>query len=459
MERLLLSEVVNAVGGSFGYPADKEISDISSDTRTIKENSVFIALKGANFDGHDFAVQAMELGAAAVVTERPVEGAKCIIVDSTAKALLDVASYYRSRFDIPLVGVTGSVGKTTTKDMIACVLSAKFKTLKTEANHNNEVGMPKTLLELDSTHEAAVIEMGMNHKGEISRMSMSCKPTVCVITNIGVSHIENLGSQEGILKAKLEILDGASNDAPLILNRDDKLLSKAEIYGGRKVIYYSVSKKDCDVYAANIISSNGGVEFDIHYNGDTVKARINCLGEHNVKNALAAFCVGITVGMDTESIIKGLASFEPQGMRQNVKNEDGMTYILDCYNAAPDSMKASLSILSQAETQGRRWCVLGDMLELGKGAAKYHRTVGEYVKASKADVLLCFGENSVNYIEGAVDKGFDRENTKHFDSREDMAKYLNDNIKKGDAVLFKGSRGMKLEEVYELVHEAQAKKG
>lgn len=455
MERLMLSEVIDAVNGSYGYPADFEISDISSDTRTITENSVFIALKGANFDGHDFAAKAMELGAAAVVTERPVEGARCIIVDSTAQALLDVASYYRSKFDIPLVGVTGSVGKTTTKDMIACVLSASFKTLKTEANHNNEVGMPKTLLMLDKTHEAAVIEMGMNHKGEISRMSMSCKPTVCVITNIGVSHIENLGSQEGILKAKLEILDGAGNDAPLILSRDDKLLSKAEIYGGRKVIYYSVSKKDCDVYATNIVSGNNGIDFDIHHGEDTVKARINCLGEHNVKNALAAFCVGITVGMDYDSIVRGLASFAPQGMRQNVKTENGITYILDCYNAAPDSMKASLSVLGQAQAEGKRWCVLGDMLELGKGAAKYHRTVGEYVKASKADMLLCFGENSVYYIEGAVDKGFERSNTKHFDSREEMAKYLNENIRKGDAVLFKGSRGMKLEEVYELVHEAQ----
>lgn len=459
MERLLLSEVVKAVGGSFGCPCDIEISDISSDTRTIKEGSVFIALKGANFDGHDFAARAMELGAAAVITERPIEGAKCIIVDSTAQALLDVASYYRSRFDIPLVGVTGSVGKTSTKEMISCVLSQKFNTLKTAANLNNEVGMPKTLLMLEKSHEAAVIEMGMNHRGEISRMSMSCKPNVCVITNIGVSHIENLGSQEGILKAKLEILDGAPNDAALILNRDDKMLNKAEIYGGRKVYYYSVCKKDCDVYAADIESSGGGVVFTVHHDGKSVRARINCLGEHNVKNALAAFCVGLAVGIDDESIVKGLAAFAPEGMRQNIKVENGITYILDCYNAAPDSMKASLSVLGQAHAEGKRWCVLGDMLELGKGAARYHRTVGEYVKASKADMLLCFGENSVNYISGAVDKGFDKNNAKHFGSREEMAEYLKDNIQKGDAVLFKGSRGMKLEEVYKLVCETTAEKG
>ena len=453
MEKLMLSEIIGAVRGSFGYPADVEIEDISTDTRTIKPNSLFIALKGANFDGHDFAEKAMELGAAAVMTERPVQGARCLIVDSTAQGLLDVASYYRSKFDIPLVGITGSVGKTTTKDMIHSVLSRGFKTLKTEANHNNEVGMPKTLLELDSSYKAAVIEMGMNHKGEISRMSTSCKPTICVITNIGVSHIENLGSQDGILKAKLEILDGASADAPLILSRDDRLLSKVQLYGDRKIMYYSISKKDSDVYASEVKADSEGISFNIHYEKQKYPARINCLGDHNVKNALAAFCCGICAGMDIDSIISGLADFKPEGMRQNIIRENGMTYILDCYNAAPDSMKASLSVLTQVEVTGKRIAVLGDMLELGKGAARYHRTVGEYVKAAKADVLLCFGDNSNYYIEGACDKGFDRENTKHFDTREELAEYLGSILQQGDAVLFKGSRGMKLEEVYNAVKQ------
>ena len=454
MEKMMLSEVIQAVRGSYGYPADVEVKDISTDTRTITEGSLFIALKGANFDGHDFAAQAMEAGAVAVVTERPVEGARCLIVDSTSQALLDAASYYRSRFDIPLVGITGSVGKTTTKEMIWSVMSKSFKTLKTEANHNNEVGMPKTLLELDSTHQAAVIEMGMNHKGEISRMSTSCKPTVCVITNIGVSHIENLGSQEGILKAKMEILDGASADAPLILSRDDRILSKAQVYGDRKIWYYSVSKKDSDVYASDIAADSRGISFTIHYAREKLPARINCLGEHNVKNALAAFCVGAALGMDNADIIAGLADFRPEGMRQNIIEENGITYILDCYNAAPDSMKASLSVLGQVSVRGRRIAVLGDMLELGKGSTRYHRAVGEYVKNSKTDILLCFGKNSNYYIEGACDKGFDRANTAHFDSREELAEHLKGILQEGDAVLFKGSRGMKLEEVYEAIKQA-----
>lgn len=456
MEKLNLSEVIRACHGSFGYPADIEISDISTDTRTIKKNSLFIALKGERFDGHDFAAKAMELGAAAVVTERNVEGAKCLIVDSTAQALLDIAGYYRDKFNIPVVGVTGSVGKTTTKDMIALVVSQKYSTLKTQGNLNNEIGMPKTLFGLDNSHTAAVIEMGMSHKGEISRMSMCCKPDVCVITNIGVSHIENLGSQENILKAKMEILDGAKYDAPLVLCRDDKLLAKAEIYSDRKVYYYSVSKKDCDVYATGIKTSENGIDFTINYGDGKLPARINCLGEHNVKNALAAFCVGLALDIPPEDIVKGIGLFKPEGMRQNVRTENGVTYIMDCYNAAPDSMKASLSVLAQTECNGKRYCVLGDMLELGKNAAKYHRTVGEYVTSSKADELLCYGENSVYYIEGAKDKGFDIQNAKHFDTREALADYLRDKITQGDAVLFKGSRGMKLEEVFDLITNKEA---
>lgn len=451
MEKLNLSEIIGACHGSFGYPADIEISGVSTDTRTIEKNSLFIALKGERFDGHDFAAKAMEMGAAAVVTERAVEGARCVIVDSTAQALLDIAGYYRSRFDIPVVGVTGSVGKTTTKDMIALVVSQKYNTLKTQGNLNNEIGMPKTLFGLDRTHTAAVIEMGMSHRGEISRMSMCCQPDVCVITNIGVSHIENLGSQANILKAKMEILDGAKYDAPLILCRDDKLLAKAEVYSDRKVYYYSVSKKDCDVYATGITTADGGINFTINYGGEKFAARINCLGEHNVKNALAAFCVGIALDIPTDDIIKGIGLFKPEGMRQNVREHKGVTFILDCYNAAPDSMKASLSVLAQTDAKGKRYCVLGDMLELGKNSAKYHKQVGEYVLSSKADEILCFGENSVHYIEGACDKGFAAENARHFDSREELAAYLKGKLNAGDAVLIKGSRGMKLEEVFNIL--------
>lgn len=446
-----LAEIVSAVDGSFGYPSDMLVETVSTDTRCITANSVFVALKGENFDGHDFAVKAMECGALAVITERPVEGAKCIVVDSTAKALLDLAHYYRMKFDIPLVGITGSVGKTTTKDMIACVLSRRFKTLKTAGNHNNEVGMPKTLLELDQSYQAAVIEMGMNHAGEMSRLSTCSAPNCCVITNIGVSHIENLGSQENILRAKLEILDGASPDAPLILCRDDKFLASVDMHGSRRIIYYSVKKKDCDVYATNAAASGSSINFTINYQGGKYPATVNLLGWHNVKNALAAFCVGVTLGIDPAECAAGIGDFRPEGLRQNIRVQNGVTLVVDCYNAAPDSMKAALSVLSQVEVPdgARRFCVLADMLELGKNAKTYHKNVGEYVASSKADYLLCFGENSVFYIEGAVKKGFDPRHCRHFDTRDELSQFLRDQVKENDAVLFKGSRGMKLEEVVE----------
>ncbi|MBQ2582258.1 MAG: UDP-N-acetylmuramoyl-tripeptide--D-alanyl-D-alanine ligase [Ruminococcus sp.] len=448
MQQMKLSEIVAAVKGSFGYPADVMIDSISTDTRTITKGSVFLALKGERFDGHDYAAKAMELGAEAVITQRAVEGARCIIVDSTAKALLDLAGYYRDKFDIPLVGVTGSVGKTTTKDMIALVVAQKYKTLKTQGNLNNEIGMPKTLFGLDSETQAAVIEMGMSARGEISRMSMCCKPTVCVITNIGVSHIEKLGSQENILAAKLEILDGAKQGAPLVLSMDDKFLANAEVHGLRKVYYYSVKSKNCDVYAKNIINKNNGVSFDICYGGSIYPARLSCIGVHNVKNALAAFCVGLALDVPIDAILAGIESFKPEGLRQNITRKDGINFVVDCYNAAPDSMRSSISMLDQVETDGMRYCILADMLELGEKSAEFHKTVGKYVADSNADRLYCYGELARNYIIGAVENGFDKKHCMHFSDRDEMAVYLKGKLQSGDSVLLKGSRGMALEEVF-----------
>jgi UDP-N-acetylmuramoyl-tripeptide--D-alanyl-D-alanine ligase len=448
MESIKLSEIVQAVEGSFGYPADIDITSVSTDTRTLKPGSVFVALKGENFDGHDYGAKACELGAEAVIAERAIDGVKCIVVDSTARALLQLASYYRRKFSIPLVGITGSVGKTTTKDMIALVLSKKFNTLKTEGNHNNEIGLPLTLFGIDSGTEAAVIEMGMSNFGEISRLSMCCEPTACVITNIGHSHIENLGSQQGILKAKMEILDGADYMAPLILSMDDKLLSQIEARHGREVIFYSVKKKTADVYASNISADENGISFTINYKDGSIGARLNCLGEHNIKNALAAFCVGLTLGIEPEKMAEAIAEFKPQGIRQNVRQVRGMTFIVDCYNAAPDSIKAALSTLSQtACPQGaRRVAVLSDMLELGKQSRTLHKLAGEYVGASAADLLFCCGNDAKYYVDGAVKKGMAAENCRYFEDKNEMIAVLREELKEGDAVLFKGSRGMKLED-------------
>lgn len=449
MNSMKLSEIVAAVEGSYGYPADVEIHSVSTDTRTIEAGSVFVALKGENFDGHDYGAQACELGAEAVIAERRIEGARCIIVDSTARALLTLANYYRKKFDIPLVGITGSVGKTTTKDMIALALSEEFKTLKTEGNHNNEVGMPKTLFGLDDSYGAAVIEMGMNHFGEISRLSMCCEPTVAVITNIGHSHIENLGSQQGILKAKLEILDGADYMAPLVLSMDDKLLSQLEPRHGRRIVFYSLKKKQADVYASGISADPEGTDFTINYDGGRIAARVNCPGEHNVKNALAAFCVGRLLGISPEKLVHAIGAFKPEGIRQSLRQVGGMTFMVDCYNAAPDSIKAALSSLMQLSIHegGRRIAVLSDMLELGKQSKSLHKLAGEYVAAAGADMLYCCGSDAAAYVDGAVKKGMPPESCKYFEDKQQLAEALKNDLKAGDAVLFKASRGMKLEEV------------
>lgn len=451
MEKLLLSEIVTAVQGSFGYPSDTLVSSISTDTRTIEKGSVFIALKGKNFDGHDYAKKAMELGAVAVVTEHAVEGAKCIIVDSTQAALLDIAGYYRDKFSIKLVGITGSVGKTTTKEFVSLVMSKKFKTLKTQKNFNNEIGLPMTLFNLSNEHEAAVIEMGMSNLGEISRLSLTAKPNICLITNIGYSHIENLGSQENILKAKLEILDGADENAPLILSKDDKFLKSVEVRAGRKLIFYSISDSSADVYASDIKTSGEKIEFKINCDGTAYNAVINCLGEHNVKNALAAFCVGREYNISPEDMVHAISEFTPEGIRQGISKINGVIIIADCYNSSPDSAKSALRTLSQVDSKGKRIAVLGDMLELGKMSKELHRTVGEAVFENGIDILLCLGEMSEYYVKGAVKKGFDKNNAKVFNSKNELAEYLKTVMTKDDAVLFKASRGMKFEEIIEMI--------
>ncbi len=451
MEKLLLSEIVTAVRGSFGYPSNIEVSSISTDTRTIEKGAVFVALKGKNFDGHDYAAKAMELGAVAVITERAVDGAECIIVDSAQSALLDIAGYYRDKFDIKLVGITGSVGKTTTKEFVSLVMSKKFRTLKTQKNFNNEIGLPMTLFNLTSEYEAAVIEMGMSNLGEISRLSLTSKPNLCVITNIGFSHIENLGSQENILKAKMEILDGADENAPLILSKDDKFLRSVEVRAERKKIFYSVTDSSANVYASDIETKSDKIEFNINSDGKNYKAVINCLGEHNVKNALAAFCVGREYNISPDDIIEAIGEFVPDGIRQKTSEVNGIKIIADCYNSSPDSAKSAIHTLSQIDTKGKKIAVLGDMLELGKMSKELHKSVGEAVCDENIDLLLCFGGMSEYYVKGALKKGFDKNNAKIFASKEDVAEYLKTTMKKGDAVLFKASRGMKFEEIIEKI--------
>lgn len=441
MEMLQLSEIAKALGCS--SPVDAEITDICTDTRKLQAGCLFLALKGANFDGHNFVEKAISDGAVAAVTDHQIGKCPCIVVKDTGLALLKIASYYRSKFSPILVGVTGSVGKTTTKEMIALVLSAQFETLKTQGNLNNEIGLPKTLLGLQPFHAAAVIEMGMSHFGEIHRLSCTTKPTIGIITNIGFSHIENLKTQEGILKAKLEILDGMQNDAPLVINGDDPMLAPLVDKLERPVYTYGLNGHNMDVTAVDICEKDNTTSFIIQtLDGSRFSAMIPCVGIHNVMNALSAFCVGRIAGIEPEVICKALGNYETVGYRQNIEQYGPYTVIADCYNASPDSMNAALQVLKRIDTDGRRVAVLGDMLELGTLSQKLHSMVGEMAASSNADQIFCYGDAALAIARSASALGA---SVFHTDDVIELCSAVRAYLRPGDVVLFKASRGMKLE--------------
>lgn len=450
MEKLYLSEIAKCLGAK--CPKECEITEISTDTRNLPKDCLFLAIKGENFDGHSFISKAIESGAAAAVSEYQVNDCPCVVTDSTRTALLKIAGYYRQKFSPILVGVTGSVGKTTTKEMIALVLSEKYKTLKTQGNLNNEIGLPKTLFNLNSSHKAAVIEMGMNHFGEIERLSNTAKPTMAVITNIGFSHIENLKSQEGILKAKLEILSGMEESAPLVTNGDDPHLAPLKKSLDRPVYLYGIENEECDYRALNVKEKNGVTSFDIKWNGREISAEIPCIGVHNVMNAVGAFAVGILNCLTPEEIICALKKYKPDGMRQNIVKKGDKTVIVDCYNASPDSMKASLSVLSKMKCNGRKIAVLGDMLELGDASESLHRLVGKYAAECKPDGLFCYGDAASYICAEASSHGLPSAFF-HKGDMDMMAEFIKNHLKSGDVILFKASRGMKLEKLIDKIFE------
>lgn len=446
METLKLSEIAKACSGE--YTSETEINAVCIDTRKITKGCLFICIKGERFDAHQFADEALEKGAAAVMIDEDISpNGAYVKVENTAKALLRLGGYYRSKFSIPIVGLTGSVGKTTTKEFTALVVGAKYKTVKTQGNLNNEIGLPQMLFQIDDSVEAAVIEMGMNHFGEISRLVRATKPTVGVITNIGVSHIENLGSRDGILKAKLEITEGLEEGAPLILNGDNDKLGTVTS-DKHKICFYGI--ENGDFKAVNITESDDKTAFDIEYFGKSQHIEIPTIGIHNVYNALSAFAVGYFLDVNPKAAAGALAEYVPAGMRQRVVTVGGITVIEDCYNASPDSMRAALSALY--DTKGnQKIAVLGDMLELGDYSEKAHRLVGEMAAEYNIDYLLAYGSDAKYYYESAKDNGC--KNAFLFSDKSELCKKLVEITNPGDAVIFKASRGMRLEDVMNNVYK------
>lgn len=430
---------------------DAVITNVVIDNREVVKDSLFIAIKGERLDGHRFIPAAVEAGATAVMCHKPVECAvPTVQVQDTTQAFLDLAHYYRKEFSIPFVALTGSVGKTTTKEMIACVLSAKYNTHKTYKNWNNEIGLPKVLLGLAPEHEAAVIELGMNHKGEISRLSKTAEPDIGVITNIGVSHIENLGSREGILAAKLELLDGMKPGSPLFLNADNDLLSTVT-RDDFSIHYFGIHNpaevmaKDLDYQAAHTV-------FTAVTPVGTCRVTLPTTGEHNVYNALAAISVGLALDIPLEQAAKALEDYIPAGMREHIVEKGGITFIEDCYNASPDSMKALATTLSIMGDGKRKIAVIADMLELGNYSETAHRQAGGYMADAGTDLLMTYGENSKFAAAEAKAHGMVR--VFDFDKKEDLTEKLISLLHPGDVVAFKGSRGMELEEVIQKVYES-----
>lgn len=449
MKAFTLQEAAAALGLP-QMQAQATLADVCTDTRKIQPGSLFVCLRGERFDGHSFAPQAAQLGAAALLVDHPVDAdVPQLVVTDTGKALLQLAGWYRRRFRLPVVGLTGSVGKTTTKEFIALVLGAKYNTLKTQGNLNNEIGVPQMLFRLEDSHTAAVIEMGMNHFGEISRLTRAVAPTVGLITNIGVSHIENLGSRAGILQAKLEILEGMAPDAPLIVNVDNDMLRTVKL-GDRPLLTFAIDDQSADFTATDIAEQGSTTTFTVHHSTFTQPVTIPTVGIHNVYNALAAMAVGYATGVDPAAAAAALANYVPAGMRQNLVQVGGVQVIEDCYNASPDSMRAALQTLGKLPVH-RRYAVLGAMLELGDYAKEAHTQVGKMAAENGIDGVLAYGADAAYIVEAAKQAGL--ENARLFDTKEALAQSLAQQVQPGDGVLFKGSRGMHLEDVMHTVYE------
>ena len=454
MGKITLREAAQWCGGRVEEKyADRTFFGASNDSRKIQPGELFVVLQGER-DGHDYIPAAMERGAAAVLGSRQVGDYPMILVEDTRKALGDIARQERLRLNMKVVAVTGSVGKSTTKEMIACVLDGTYRVGKTPANHINDIGMPMALLAMPEDTEVAVLEMGMNHFREIAYLASIGRPDVAVITNIGTMHIEHLGSMQGILQAKLEILEGMQENGRIILNGDDQLLWNRHKLYPVHTRYFGIQNPECDVMGSDISQQDGILSFQVHSGSLTFPAELSLEGEHYVPDALAAISVGLEMGVDAAKIQERLSRFRNMAGRQEILEICGCTVIKDCYNAGPESMAAALNVLGHKP--GRHIAVLGDMLELGVCTQAEHYRIGR-IAAEKADVLMAYGPNAPRVIGGAITGGMNDRCAKAYDDQKKLAEALGRIARPGDVILVKGSRGMHMERVLDLFGKEDTK--
>ncbi|KKM12276.1 hypothetical protein SY88_03690 [Clostridiales bacterium PH28_bin88] len=439
---------------------DNWITGVNTDSRGILPGELFFALRGERFDGHRFVAAALTRGAAGAVVSQPVElpvegmtDQAILLVPDTLQALQRLARDWRDRFPLPVVGITGSNGKTTTKDMTAAVLDSRWPTLKNTGNYNNEIGLPLTLLQLSEVHRAVVVEMGMRGLGQIHDLCRVARPTVGVITNIGLTHLELLGSPENIARAKGELLEEIPPDGFALINGDDLRCRDVSSLCRGKVYFFGLDA--ASQVRATEIRPRGfqGTDFTVQVDGLKTQAFIPILGEHNVRNALAAIGVGYYLGLDLEEVTAGLARVKLSGMRLEVRQgAKGITVINDAYNANPASMKASLRVLSQMRKQ-RAIAVLGDMYELGTAEASGHREVGFAVADLGIDMLVAVGPLSREMAAAAKEAGMSSRRVEHFNTKDEAVVFLREVLRDSDTVLVKASRGMKMELIVEQIME------
>ena len=446
MGRITLQQAAAWCGGKIESKyADVTFLGAGNDTRTLAEGQLFVALQGVR-DGHDFIPDALKKGAAAVLCSRCGGDYPAIVVEDTRLALGMIAKQERQRIGMKVVGITGSVGKSTTKEMVATVLQGTYRVAKTPVNHNNDICMPMAILAMSEDTQVAVLEMGMNHFREIAYLTDIAKPDVGVIINIGTMHIEHLGSMEGILQAKLEILEGMDENGKLILNGDDTLLWSHHFGSNLCPVYFGAENAQCQVLGENVEETEVGTSFSVKYGNKRFSVSLPVEGRHYVSDALAAVSVGVVMGVDEKDICERLAAFETMEGRQEIYKAGDYTIIRDCYNAGPESMAASLTVLGNKT--GRKIAVLGDMLELGVRTQAEHYKVGRIV-AEKADLLFAYGPNSKRVLNGALTGGMAGNRARAFTDRDKLVEVLKKTAKPGDTLLFKGSRGMRMEQILE----------
>ncbi len=434
--------------------------NFSKDTREINTGDVYIGIKGENFDGSSFYEKALENGAKVCVIEdteikdevkEKYKDRTIIEVENSIVALQKIAEFKRDMYNIPVVAITGSVGKTSTKDILASVISKKYKVLKTEGNLNNHIGLPLTILKLKD-HEALVVEMGMNALGEIRTLTNIAKPTLCIITNVGTSHIGKLGSRENILKAKLEILEGMDKNGTLVINNDNDMLNSWNKANNTYKVRTFGIENPSDVNAKEIRLEEYSSKFTTEVEGESLDIEVLVGGKHFVYNSLCAITVGKLLNIDNTDILKGIKEFELTKNRMQVnKNQNNVTIINDCYNANYDSMKAAIEYLSKINAK-RKIAVLGDMLELGEYSKDLHQKVGEEVAKNKIDILITVGEETKNIVSKAVELGINKENTYNFNTNEEAVRLIKNAIKPEDAILIKASNGMHFNKIVEEIN-------